>query len=288
MTTISKLSTMFHGRKTQDGAGVKLTRIFGTSDPSITDPFLLFDYFGSNNPADYMDGFPWHPHRGIETITYMLHGSVEHSDSMGNSGVINTGDIQWMTAGSGIIHQEMPLEQKDFMYGFQLWVNLPAKRKMTDPRYRGFTAKDIPIVTTDNATIKLISGTVGNTVGPVTDLVVDVDYLDVKVEKQSEFSYDLKNGHKALVYVFEGSGGFSDSQEIVNGGSCLAFDMQSTQIKVKTQDVSVRFMLISGIPLNEPISWCGPIVMNTEEECDKAFQEYQNNTFVKVKKPLGI
>lgn len=264
------MAILFRAYQKMEGAGVLLRRVFANDDS--TDPFLLLDHFGSDNPADYIKGFPWHPHRGIETVTYMLDGIVEHGDSMGNKGAINSGDIQWMTAGSGIIHQEMPRTTKK-MEGFQLWVNLPRKSKMIEPRYRGITRKDVPVVKSVDAYVRVISGTYGQKKGPVKDLVVDVEYLDV--DQKKGFRYKPKKGYKTMCYAYKGAGTFN-SQAIKEGAMILFDSVPEIEAKGK-----VRFILASGKPLHEPIAWAGPIVMNTDEELRTAFRELDEGNFIK-------
>lgn len=263
-----------------EGAGVKLHRAFGFHDTSLTDPFLLLDDFRGDNPEDYLAGFPWHPHRGIETITYMLEGSVEHGDSMGNSGVINAGDVQWMTAGSGIVHQEMPQPgKKGKMGGFQLWANLPAKEKMCAPKYRGILAKDIPAQEQRNGVlIKIICGTVDGVNGPVTGISIRPEYLDITVPANAEFERDFKDGINVMAYVFEGAGKLCG--ENTEDGNVIFFSGKGA-ISAKAGKKGMRFLLISGAPLREPVAWYGPIVMNTQEELKTAFDEYEKGTFLK-------
>ena len=265
------------GRQTVDGAGVKLFRVFASESTKLTDPFLLLDNFGSDRPEEYIRGFPWHPHRGIETVTYMIEGEVEHGDSIGNTGVITSGDIQWMTAGSGIIHQEMPKAKKGMMQGMQLWVNLPSGDKMMRPRYRGITAAEVPVVRRDGMEVKVISGTYGGKKGPVGDLIVDVEYLDVSLDKGSALTHAVREGSIAFCYLLEGRGDFEgsagESRQLI-----LFRDVESLAVKAKE---NLRFILVSGRPLNEPIAWGGPIVMNTHEELETAFRELDEGTFVK-------
>lgn len=278
-----KIKKILKGRPTIEGAGVHLKRVFGYAHIPQLDPFLLLDDFHSNNPEDYIRGFPWHPHRGIETITYLLSGEVEHGDSMGNKGVIHPGDVQWMTAGSGIIHQEMPKgDQKGSLWGFQLWANLPASQKMMPPRYRDVKKETIPEITLDNGTrIKIISGTVHGTQGPVKDIVIDPEYLDVTVSSNSAFTHPVKTGHTVMVYIIEGEACFDKGKEPAE--SLILFD-EGDEVQITTTNSFVRFLLISGKPLREPIAWYGPIVMNTQEELRIAFEEYQNGTFIKHKR----
>lgn len=295
------IKKVWKSEPTIEGAGVHLKRAFGFHEVPLLDPFLLLDDFRSENPADYKAGFPWHPHRGIETITYVLDGDVEHGDSMGNQGDISAGDVQWMTAGSGIIHQEMPKgNRKGQMLGFQLWANLPAKLKMMDPRYRGVKSKEIPLITTsDGASIRIICGEVNGTKGPVQDIVTDPEYLDVELRAGKSFKHPVKPGHNILAYVIDGEAYFDPARTPfahdaagVNyfdmqppcpcgNGTLVLYEMEGSNIVVTTDKQSVRFLLVSGKPLREPIAWYGPIVMNTHEELKKAFQEYKDGTFVK-------
>jgi quercetin 2,3-dioxygenase len=278
--TIRKLIS---SKPTIEGAGVHLKRAFGYNEVPLFDPFLMMDDFRSDNPDHYLAGFPWHPHRGIETITYVLQGDVEHGDSMGNKGVISSGDTQWMTAGSGIIHQEMPRgTYEGKMEGFQLWANLPRSHKMMDPRYRDIKSGQVPVVKLESgAKVKVICGKVGKHEGPVKGIIIDPEYLDVSVPQRAEFVHATKRGHTVFAYVIEGKGRFDQKkdQTVGNGTICLFAD--GDQVKIATGDEPVRFLLISGKPIGEPVAWHGPIVMNTEEELETAFEEYQNGTFIK-------
>lgn len=304
MDEIRKIAKVFRSKPTIEGAGVHLRRAFGYSQVPQFDPFLMLDDFRSDNPEDYLKGFPWHPHRGIETITYVLRGDVEHVDSMGNKGVISSGDVQWMTAGSGIIHQEMPKgDPHGSMYGFQLWANLPKSHKMMDPRYRDVKSDQIPDVELPNGTkIRIICGKVGDVQGPVRDIVIDPEYLDITVPAGSEYTRPTKRGHTAFAYVIDGTGyfckekkPFSYEMEGVNyfdlsreaslrNGDLVLFD-DGDQVMVSTEKDPVRFLLLSGRPIGEPVAWYGPIVMNTRDELRIAFEEYNNGTFVKTQKP---
>ena len=267
------------GHSTIDGAGVKLFRVFANDNAKLTDPFLLLDNFGSDRPEDYVSGFPWHPHRGIETVTYMLDGKVEHEDSIGNKGIISSGDIQWMTAGSGILHQEIPKAQKGMMQGMQLWVNLPSGNKMMAPRYRGITSHEIPVIKMDGIEIKIISGNYANKKGPVKDLSVDVDYFDVLSDKGKTITFDIKKDYTTFCYLIEGKGEFEGS--LVEKRQLILFkDVESLTVKAKEK---LRFILVSGMPINEPIAWGGPIVMNTQEELRVAFDELNRGTFIKTR-----
>ena len=297
-----KIRKVIKSKPTIEGAGVHLKRAFGFSEVPAFDPFLLLDDFRSNDPRHYVQGFPWHPHRGIETITYVLSGNVEHGDSMGNKGVIGAGDVQWMTAGSGIIHQEMPKgDEAGHMGGFQLWANLPAGYKMMDPRYREVKSHQIPEVSTsDGVTVKIICGEVKGTRGPVQDIVTDPAYLDVTVPARTEFVHPTRPGHTVFAYVIEGKACFCQEKNPftyeVEGVNY--FDIQRTplvasenlvlfgdgeQVLVSTEEEPVRFLLISGKPIGEPVAWYGPIVMNTRAELQIAFDEYSKGTFIKHK-----
>jgi redox-sensitive bicupin YhaK (pirin superfamily) len=263
---------------TLEGAGVRLKRVFGYNEVPMLDPFLLLDHFGSENPEDYIKGFPWHPHRGIETVTYMLRGEVEHGDSTGNSGVIRSGDVQWMTAGSGIIHEEMPRRYEGLMKGFQLWVNLPAKKKMIAPKYRGITRDQIPTLEREGIETKVIAGTIDDAKGPVKDLTVDVEYFDVKLAAGKSFERTTDKQYKVFIYAIEGSG-YSDDT-LIESQHCALFS-EGDNIKIGTRD-GFHFLFVAGKPLAEPIAWGGPIVMNSEEELAKAFRELEEGTFIRA------
>ena len=266
-----------------EGAGVRLKRSIATRTLDYLDPFLLFDHFGSDNPDDYMAGFPMHPHRGIETVTYMLAGVVQHRDSMGNSGAIGAGDVQWMTAGRGILHEEMPQPRQGEMAGFQLWVNLPAKLKMTQPRYQEIASDLIPEIDRDGVKIRVIAGMVDGIRGPVTEIVADPTYLDVSIPPNGSFYQPIERGHSAFAYVFEGEGTFGMTGEgggkTVSHPKLVVFD-DGDYVKVHVAKQSVRFLLVSGKPLYEPIVRYGPFVMNTREEIEQALRDLQNGTFV--------
>ncbi len=284
MTKTRKTIKIVSSIPTLEGAGVHLQRVFGFGQTDLFDPFLLLDDFRSDFPDHYLKGFPWHPHRGIETITYVLSGDVEHGDSLGNKGIIGSGDVQWMTAGSGIIHQEMPQGDKTGrMYGFQLWANLPARDKMMDPRYRDVQSEQIPeVAVSGNATVKIIAGEVEGVKGPVGDIVIDPEYIDVALPPHSQFRHPTKRGHTAFAYIIDGTGNFCGKSGITNRHLALFDD--GDEITVSTDDRNVRFLFISGRPLNEPVAWYGPIVMNTQEELQLAFEEYERGTFIKSKK----
>jgi redox-sensitive bicupin YhaK (pirin superfamily) len=273
-------------KPTLEGAGVHLKRAFGFGDTHAFDPFLLFDDFRGNDPQDYIKGFPWHPHRGIETITYVLRGNVEHGDSLENKGVIGPGDVQWMTAGNGIIHQEMPHgDTNGQMWGFQLWANLPASQKMMDPRYLEVSHSRIPEITRPNGVkIRIIAGEVDGTKGAVQDVVIDPSYLDVSIPAKAEFRHPTKQGHTVIAYVFEGSAYFSpEKRELVGNEHLLLYD-DGDEVIVTSGDQPVRFLVFSGKPLKEPVAWYGPIVMNTQEELTVALEELRNDTFIKHRK----
>jgi len=266
---------------------VHLRRAFGNTEVPLFDPFLLLDDFHSDNPEDYIAGFPWHPHRGIETITYVLHGEIEHGDSLGNGGVIGPGDVQWMTAGSGIIHQEMPRQigNNTLLWGFQLWANLPKSHKMMDPRYRDVKQEQIPEVSPqEGVKISIICGEINGTKGPVHDIIIDPEYLDIKIEPGIEFQHLVKKGYKVLAYVIEGQGYFETAKKNLIGSESILLFNDGDAVQIVTEDDPVRALLISGKPLNEPVAWYGPIVMNTGEELQLAFTEYQKGTFIKHKK----
>jgi len=285
MLKIREVKVTLKSRATMEGAGVRLKRAFGYADPSL-DPFLLLDDFHSDDPRDYLAGFPWHPHRGIETITYMLHGQLEHGDSMDNRGVIGAGDVQWMTAGSGIIHQEMPMKNPNdpVLAGFQLWANLPALHKMMNPRYRDITKEQIPeVIVNDSVRVKIICGEVKGVKGPVQDIVTDPEYLDVSIGLNSEFKRAVDSSHNIFAYVIEGEAIFDPNKEEVVGAEHLVIFREGDEVLIQTKDKPVRFLLISGKPTREPVAWRGPIVMNTEEELRIAFNEYSKGTFIKHK-----
>jgi redox-sensitive bicupin YhaK (pirin superfamily) len=267
-----------------EGAGVRLKRSVATRTLDYLDPFLLFDHFGSNNPDDYLAGFPMHPHRGIETVTYMLAGAVHHRDSIGNSGSIEAGDVQWMTSGRGIMHEEMPRRYQGEMAGFQLWVNLPAKLKMTQPRYQEIPSDLISEINReDGVKIRVIAGKVDGIRGPVTEIAADPTYLDVSIPPKGSFYQPVERGHSAFAYVFEGEGIFGITDEgdgeTVPHPKLVVFD-DGDYVKAHATKQSVRFLLISGKPLYEPIARYGPFVMNTREEIEQALRDLRNGTFV--------
>ncbi|MDO8985832.1 pirin family protein [Cypionkella sp.] len=284
-----------------EGAGVHLHRAFGFGDPTQFDPFLLFDDFRGETPRDYMAGFPWHPHRGIETITYVLAGAVDHGDSLGNRGTLKGGDVQWMTAGSGILHQEMPKgNAKGQMHGFQLWANLPKALKMTPPRYQDVKSNDIPeIMDDDGSIVKVIVGSFWGKTGPVDGIAADPQYLDVFVPPEKKKTFKIDTRRHAFAYIFEGAGKFADSsrprgvllekeykgEELnirdLSGNRTLIEFGRGDEITVQAGPNGIRFLLVSGAPIQEPVAWHGPIVMNTQAELQQAMAELRNGTFIK-------
>jgi quercetin 2,3-dioxygenase len=300
MTRNRSIQRLIKSRPTIEGAGVHLKRVFGFGNEAVFDPFLLLDDFRSEDPRYFLPGFPWHPHRGIETITYILDGTVEHGDSLGNKGVIGPGDIQWMTAGSGIIHQEMPQgDSNGVMGGFQLWANLPASQKMMDPRYRDVKSDQIPEISPAvGVKIRIISGVVNGVKGPVRDIVIDPEYLDISVSEHNKLVLPTKPGHTVFAYVIGGRAFFCEDKPPISMQSSGAYDVDlekcpeakntelvlfddGDRLTVITEETAVRFILISGKPLGEPIAWYGPIVMNTDDELQVAFDEYRRGTFIK-------
>ena len=299
--SIRPVKSIVQSQPTMEGAGVKLRRAFGFGNTSEFDPFLLLDDFRNDNPADYQAGFPWHPHRGIETITYVLAGSVDHGDSLGNRGTLGAGDVQWMTAGRGILHQEMPHgDTKGRMHGFQLWANLPSSQKMTAPRYQDVKAAEIPEIVDDDGTkVRVITGEFWGKKGPVEGVAADPRYLDVFVPPGQRKTLKVETERHAFAYVFEGSGSFAssskpfgvlvekeiDGQEIVlrekaGDRSLVLFD-SGDEVTVQAGEQSVRFLLVSGKPIQEPVAWHGPIVMNTQAELQQAVTELRNGTFIR-------
>jgi quercetin 2,3-dioxygenase len=299
--SIRPVKRIVQSKPTLEGAGVKLRRAFGFGDTSEFDPFLLLDDFRNDRPDDYRAGFPWHPHRGIETITYVLAGTVDHGDSLGNRGTLGAGDVQWMTAGSGIMHQEMPQGDKQGrMHGFQLWANLPAALKMTAPRYQDIAAKDVPSVTDDDGTVvRVVCGELWGRRGPVEGVAADPRYLDVFVPAGLRKSLPVETNRHAFAYVFEGSGTFSsasqpfgvltekqiDDREVqireqTGNRSLVVFD-SGDEVTVQAGEQGIRFLLVSGKPIAEPVAWYGPIVMNTQAELQQAVAQLRDGTFIK-------
>ncbi len=280
MNNFRSISQIIEPQLVIEGAGVLLRRSIAPRASNEYDPFLLFDHFAFNNPLEGpIRGFPTHPHRGIETVTYMLDGSVNHRDSLGNAGVIGPGDVQWMTSGRGILHEEMPRRgESGNIYGFQLWVNLPAAQKMGQPRYQEVKSSAIPVIERDGAQIRLVAGELNGTRGPVTEIAASPLYMDVKLDPASRFVYPVPSGHTVLAYVFEGVGEFGD--QAVESVSMVVFNDNGDQIEVRSES-GVRFMLIAGAPFKEPIVPYGPFVMNTVEEIQQTIAELRNGTFIK-------
>ena len=283
MSKIRKTRLVLKANPTIEGAGVHLKRVFGFNEVPMFDPFLLLDDFHSSNPGDYLKGFPWHPHRGIETITYVLYGDVEHGDSLGNQGMIRSGDVQWMTAGSGIIHQEMPKgDDTGKMWGFQLWANLPAAEKMMAPRYRDVKSDQIPEVGLDaGVRAKIICGSIDGHSGPVTDIVTEPTYLDIRVPAGIEYHHPVPADHTVFVYIIEGAGAVGPEKQPIFDKETLVLLEDGDQVLVSTGQQPMRFLLVAGRPISEPVAWRGPIVMNTQEELQAAFEDYRNGTFIK-------
>jgi len=298
--SIRPVKQVFATKPTLEGAGVRLQRAFGFGKTHQFDPFLLLDDFRNDNPEDYLAGFPWHPHRGIETITYVLAGSVAHGDSLGNKGSLGEGDVQWMTAGSGILHQEMPKgDTKGRMHGFQLWANLPSQLKMTDPRYQDIKAQDIPEVTDDDGTrVRVVCGEFWGKKGPVDGVAADPQYLDVSVPPGQRKRLAIETTRNAFAYVFAGSGSFRDASaprgvqteqvgsakpgtaDSVGNRSLVLFD-RGDEVVVQAGDEGIRFLLVSGSPIEEPVAWYGPIVMNTQAQLQQAYTELREGSFIK-------
>ncbi|MBX7150010.1 pirin family protein [bacterium] len=297
--SIRPVKQIITSKPTMEGAGVKLRRAFGFGDTEEYDPFLLFDDFRNENPDDYLAGFPWHPHRGIETITYVLAGDVSHADSLGNQGKLGAGDVQWMTAGSGILHQEMPHgDPKGRMHGFQLWANLPSSLKMTTPRYQDVQSKDIPEITDDDGTkVRIICGSFWGKNGPVDGIAADPRYLDIFVPPGKRKTLPVETYRHAFAYVFDGSGNFRDASspqpiltesagtektyyDDAGNRSLILFD-SGDEITVQAGPQGIRFLLVSGKPIEEPVAWYGPIVMNTQDQLRTALNELRDGTFIK-------
>jgi redox-sensitive bicupin YhaK (pirin superfamily) len=304
--SIRPIKRIVEAKPTIEGAGVKLRRAFGFGNTQEFDPFLLFDDFRNESPEDFLAGFPWHPHRGIETITYVLAGSVAHGDSLGNKGEMGPGDVQWMTAGSGILHQEMPKgDPRGRMHGFQLWANLPSSLKMTNPRYQDVPARDIPEVTDDDGTqVRVVCGDFWGRTGPVQGVAADPRYLDVWVPPGKRKTLPVETTRHAFAYVFEGSGTFRDASQPLEpkteavgvsaaaaaplppaagetGNRSLVLFDRGDEVTVQAGDKGIRFLLVSGKPIEEPVAWYGPIVMNTPEQLRQAYAELQDGTFIK-------
>ena len=301
---IRRVKRLVKAKPTLEGAGVRLRRAFGFGATADFDPFLLLDDFRNERPEDYLAGFPWHPHRGIETITYVLAGSVEHGDSMGNRGAIGAGDIQWMTAGRGIIHQEMPKGDVDGrMHGFQLWANLPSALKMTAPRYQDVKAKDVPVVREDDGTeVRVVCGSYRGTGGPVDDVAAKPVYLDVSIPAGKRRTLPVETTSQAFAYVFDGAGKFCNASAPLavptepdgwvdakppshaDNRTLVLFD-RGDEVEVLAGEDGLRFLLVSGQPLEEPVAWYGPVVMNTQEELRHAFKQLEDGTFLRPDAP---
>ncbi len=302
--SIRPINQIFYAKPTREGAGVNLHRVFGFDNTALFDPFLMMDDFSSNNPDDFKRGFPWHPHRGIETITYILKGKVEHADSLGNKGLLFDGDIQWMTAGSGIIHQEMPKEDENgSMHGFQLWANLPSSKKMTPPRYQDVKSKEILSLSDDDfgTIIKVIAGNYKGKKGVIDGIAANPQFLDIYIPPLKTKVFPLEINRQGFAYIFEGEGDFSNSskpfgikiekeykeKEItlfdMTGKRTLVLFDKGNEVKVKSGENGVRFLFVSGEPIKEPVAWHGPIVMNTLEELKQAYKDLKNGSFIKNK-----
>jgi redox-sensitive bicupin YhaK (pirin superfamily) len=299
--SIRPVKKIIQSKPTMEGAGVHLRRAFGFGDTKEFDPFLLLDDFRNDNPDEYKAGFPWHPHRGIETITYVLAGEVDHGDSLGNKGVLGAGDVQWMTAGSGIMHQEMPRgDAQGRMHGFQLWANLPRSLKMTAPRYQDIKAKDVPEIIDDDGTkVRVVTGDFWGKKGPVEGVAADPRYLDISVPPGKKKTFKVEVDRHAFAYIFAGSGAFAsaskpfgvltekqvDGQEVTfreqtSNRSLIVFD-RGDEVTVQAGEEGIRFLLVSGKPIEEPVAWYGPIVMNTQAELQQAVSELRNGTFIR-------
>ncbi len=284
MTQVREVERLLRAYATVEGAGVRLHRAFGYYEVPQFDPFLMLDDFRSGRPEEYLAGFPMHPHRGIETVTYMLEGTVDHEDSMGNAGSIGAGDVQWMTAGSGIIHQEMPRPVNGRMGGFQLWVNLPRSSKMMDPRYQEIKGASIPVISPrKDVNIRVIAGRVYGTDGPVRDIVADPEFLDISLGPETTFSHPVKNGYTAFAYVIGGNGTFDEREGYLVSNRDLILFGDGSSFRVQSSGAGMRFLFLSGKPIGEAVAWRGPIVMNTQEELRRAFREYADGTFIRKK-----
>jgi quercetin 2,3-dioxygenase len=299
--SIRPVKKIIQSKPTMEGAGVHLRRAFGFGDTKEFDPFLLLDDFRNDNPDEYKAGFPWHPHRGIETITYVLAGEVDHGDSLGNKGVLGAGDVQWMTAGSGIMHQEMPRgDAQGRMHGFQLWANLPRSLKMTAPRYQDIKAKDVPEIIDDDGTkVRVVTGDFWGKKGPVEGVAADPRYLDISVPPGKKKTFKVEVDRHAFAYIFAGSGAFASAskpfgvltekqvggeevtlREQTGNRSLIVFD-RGDEVTVQAGEEGIRFLLVSGKPIEEPVAWYGPIVMNTQAELQQAVSELRNGTFIR-------
>lgn len=286
MAAIREINEIYHSQPTREGAGVRLKRAFGFHQLPKFDPFLMLDDFRADRREDFEAGFPWHPHRGIETITYVLAGQVEHQDSLGNKGTIAGGDVQWMTAGSGIIHQEMPQGTAEGkLQGFQLWLNLPAKYKMRDPRYQNIGSASIPAAELHNsAQARVIAGKLAGVRGPVEDDIAEPAYLDIQAPANADFEQPVTKGHTVFAYILGGEAKFPGHPAFLGNGTVVLFK-DGDRVQLRSGDQGVYFLLVSGKPLREPISWYGPMVMNTHAEIEKALDELEQGTFIKYRGP---
>lgn len=285
MDTLRKIMKITKGKPAVDGAGVKLVRVIGYNDTQDYDPFLMLDAFDSTNPEDYTKGFPWHPHRGIETITYLINGDIEHGDSLGNSGSIRDGECQWMTAGSGVIHQEMP-KASERMLGAQLWLNLPAKQKMTSPSYGDIKSENVPVIDENGAKVHVLAGEYLGLKGAFEGKYIKATYLDIELSANTEWKFTNDPENTLFIYIFSGKAFFDPEKspekpkDLVDEKQAVLFG-KGEKFWIKAADEAVRFILLSARPLHEPVAWGGPIVMNTKDELDQAFRELDNGTFIK-------
>ncbi len=290
-----KCTQLIRGQHAIDGAGVHLRRVLGLNTIKNFDPFLMLDGFDSTNPQDYIKGFPWHPHRGIETVTYLLHGQVEHGDSLGNRGIISDLECQWMTAGSGIIHQELP-KVSDRMLGCQLWVNLPKKHKMTQPTYRDIKQQDVVVVNEENAVVRVLSGFYKNIQGAIKGEFLKVQYLDVELEPGAVWTYNETSNEQTLfIYLIDGKLAANEELDVFEEKACAMLmssssenNFENEEVQVKAGQAGARFFLIAAKPLKEPVAWGGPIVMNTNAELEEAFDELDKKTFLKHQRPSKL
>lgn len=285
MVKYRSIKNYFTGVETTDGAGVKLRRCFGYHQIPEYDPYLLMDFFDSKNSEDYTMGFPWHPHRGIETITYLIKGEIHHEDSLGNKGIIKEGDCQWMSAGSGILHQEMP-KKSDEMLGVQIWLNIPKNKKMDPPSYREITSDMIPMYKDKSVKVNIIAGKYMGVKGPISRDMVEPIFLDVELNKNQTFSYNINKDYKVIVFLLRGRANFNikDKDDYTSYPSGVIYNNDGDEIKISTDNEGARFFVLAGMPLDEEIAWGGPIVMNTKSELDLAFKELKDNNFIKVEK----
>ncbi len=278
---VRTVKQIFQGQKTTDGAGVSLTRLFGQQEAKLFDPFLMMAHFGSENPDEYIAGCPWHPHRGIETVTLMLSGRMEHSDSIGNKGEIASGDIQWMTSGSGIIHQEMPKLDKGKLNGFQLWINMPSNKKMSSPRYQDIRSENIPEIRSNSFFIRVIAGEFEGEKGPINDPIVNPSYFEISLSPNAQKNIETNESLNAFIYVFEGEIQIGKSEKSSVSKGNVALLTSGSIVEITSKETGGRFVFIAGVPIHEPIAWSGPIVMNSREELVSAFKELEEGHFIK-------